>query len=142
MEREKFDDILSIIKEIEKKNSKLEKYVSGLPVLSRNSMLEKITQDIVKNNKLFKKMGISNNAIPMGSVKKEPLIIQNIINDTISNIQANPSKKVIYLRSFLNLFEDIHENDKNVLLQSLKDENSEKLIEKMTSLSNLFKLKM
>ncbi|MHA1660316.1 MAG: hypothetical protein ACTSUT_14485 [Promethearchaeota archaeon] len=142
MEREKFDDILSIIKEIEKKNSKLEKYVSGLPVLSRNSMLEKITQDIVKNNKLFKKMGISNNAIPMGSVKKGPLIIQNIINDTISNIQANPSKKVIYLRSFLNLFEDIHENDKNVLLQSLKDENSEKLIEKMTSLSNLFKLKM
>ncbi len=142
MEREKFDDILSIIKEIEKKNSELEKYVSGLPILSRNSMLEKITQDIVKNNKLFKEMGISSNVIPMGSVKKEPLIIQNIINNTISNIQANPSKKVIYLRSFLNLFDDIYENDKNVLVQSLKDENSEKLIEKMTSLSNIFKLKM
>lgn len=142
MEREKFDDILSIIKEIEKKNSELEKYVSELPILSRNSMLEKITQDIVKNNKLFKEMGISSNAIPMGSVKKEPLLIQNIINNTISNIQANPSKKVIYLRSFLNLFDDIYENDKNVLVQSLKDENSEKLIEKMTSLSNIFKLKM
>jgi len=61
----------------------------------------------------------------------------------VLNIQNNPSKKIIFLREFLNKMEGISENDKDVLLQSLNDEKIEleELKEKMLSLANIFNLK-
>ena len=142
MEKGKMDKILSIINEIEKKNSELVDYVSSLSTLSRKNMLKEISQDIIKNNKLFQELGIFKNPLPIESTENEPLLIQNIIEDIISSIQTNPSKKVIYIRKFLNFFEDISENDKNVIFNSLKDVRIEDLKEKMFSLAQVFNIKM
>lgn len=142
MEKGKMDKILSIIKEIEKKNLELIDFVLNLPIISRKNMLKEISQDIIKNNKLFHELGISKISIPITSTENEPLIIQSIIEDTISNIQANPSKKVIYIRKFLNFFEDISEKDKDVIFKSLKDAHVEDLKDKMFSLANVFNIKI
>lgn len=57
MEKGKMDKILSIIKEIEKKNLELRHFVLNLPIISRKNMLKEISQDIIKNNKLFHEFG-------------------------------------------------------------------------------------
>ena len=63
-----------------------------------------------------------------------------IISDNfISKIQEKPTKKIIYLREFLENFPSISNNDKDIIINSLKDEkNKDKLREKMSSLVSIF----
>ena len=48
--------------------------------------------------------------------------ISILIDNLISNIQKNPSKKKIYLRLFLDRFPDLSNQDKKDIIQSIEDE--------------------
>lgn len=143
MERGNKEKILEMIKAIETKNSEMEDYISNLSILSRIDMLKEITQDIISNNSLLQELlGSEDKTISIE--KKGKTSFDDIIEGYINKIQKDPHKKVIFLRDFLDLFQDrISEEDKEVILKSLKDEkNYEKLRERMVSLANIFKLNL
>lgn len=144
MEKGNLDKILSKIKGIEKKNIEFQKLISTLEIPSRNDMLKEISNDIIKNNKLFKELQVETTGIIVAKNEIENIPNYNLIEETALNIQNNPSKKIIFLREFLNKMKGISENDKDVLLQSLNDEKieAEELKEKMLSLANIFNLKI
>jgi len=143
MDPEKVIKSLSIIKDIERKNREMEEFLSNLTITSRNDLLKEITNDIIEKNIIIKEHGFSKENICVSeSVSSEIISINSIIDNLVSNIQKNPSKKVLYLRLFLDRFHDISDQDKNVLIQSVKDEASEGLKEKMLSLINVFKLEI
>ena len=140
MEREK---LLSMIKGIEKKNLELEKYLSNLNVLSRNDIIKEISHSIIQNNSLLQEIASSKEELFSRQSNKFINPIQHIIEGFLSKIKNNPSKKIIYLREFLEMFKQtISDKDKDVILQSLKDEPSEEeLKEKMITLADTFNLK-
>ena len=144
MEKGNLDKILSKIKGIEKKNVEFQKLISTLEIPSRNNMLKEISNDIIKNNKLFKELQVEITGIIVAKEEIENISNYNLIEEIVLKIQNIPSKKIIFLREFINKMEDISENDKGVLLQSLNDEKIEieELKEKMLSLANIFNLKI
>jgi hypothetical protein len=141
MEKGNFEKIFQMIEGIEEKNSILASYLKNLPFASRNKMLKEIVRDVVSNNQMIKQL-----EIPIETMYTKEVISDSLINkvvaDIIVNIQNNETKKIIYLREFLNMFQEISENDKSVILQSLKDEKIENLEEKMLSLVNMFNLRI
>ena len=143
MEREKIDEALSILKDIDKKNLKIKELLSDMLISSRNDLLRDITRDIIEKNNLIKEHGLSNEFIcePISS-DPEVISINTLLENLVSNIEKNPSKKVIYLRLFLDRFHDISDQDKNVIIQSVKEEDTKGLKEKMFSLINVFKLEI
>ncbi|MHA2429780.1 MAG: hypothetical protein ACXACC_01985 [Promethearchaeota archaeon] len=139
MEKDKLDETLSNIKSIDKKNLEIEKNLSGLPILSRKEMLIEITNDIIKQHKILQEEGFSKESVctsELGEVDSISIILESLILD----IKKTPSKKIIYLRLFLDRFHEISEQDKNVIIQSIKDENPEELKEKILPLISVFKL--
>jgi hypothetical protein len=141
MEKGNFEKIYQMIESIEEKNSQLEKYLKNLPFSSRNKMLKEIVRDVVSNNELIRQLGIPIETMYTKETVSESLI-ENVVADIVVNIQNNETKKVIYLREFLSMFQEISENDKSVILQSLKDEKGDNLKEKMLSLVNMFNLRI
>ena len=143
MEREIVDKALSILKDIEEKNVKIEELLSNMPISSRNDLLRDITRDIIEKNNHIKEYGLSNEFIcePISS-DPEVISINSLLDNLVSNIEINPSKKVIYLRLFLDRFHDIADQDKQVIIQSVKDEDTKGLKAKMLSLVNVFKLEI
>ncbi|MFX1317380.1 MAG: hypothetical protein ACFE9T_16075 [Promethearchaeota archaeon] len=141
MEREK---LLSMIKGIEKKNLELENYLYNLKGLSRNDIIKEISHSIIQNNSLLQEIASSKEELFSRKSNKFINPIQHIIEGFLSKIKNNPSKKIIYLREFLEMFKQtISDKDKDVILQSLKDEPSEEeLKEKMITLANTFNLKL
>ncbi|MFX0081958.1 MAG: hypothetical protein ACFE94_09420 [Candidatus Hodarchaeota archaeon] len=139
MERGKKDEILNMIKDIEKKNLDLEKYLSMLSILSRNETLKNIMSDIIESNSILQEIEKTKGEHLHTKGKEQANILQNLVDNFISKIQEKPTKKIIYLREFLENFPSISNNDKDVILNSLKDEkNKEKLREKMNSLVSIF----
>jgi len=139
MEKEKLNDTLSIIKSINEKNKEIEKNLSELPLLTRKDMLIEITNDIVKQHKILREEGFSKESICVAeSDEKDSMLI--ILDNLISNIKKSPSKKIVYLRLFLDRFPEISDQDKNVIIQSIKDEDLEELKEKMIALISVFKI--
>jgi len=139
MEKGNKDRILDFIREIKDKNFEMEEYLSSLPILSREDMLKEIARKIIENNKVLQEIVGSKEKILSGEVKEKIHTIEERIDSVISNIQENEIKKVIYLREFIDTFQEISDNDKNVIIQSLKDEEDINLLkEKMLSLSNIF----
>lgn len=143
MEGEDMDRILELIEEIENKNSEIEKLVSNMNILSRNDILKQISQDIIEKNEIFKEPEFhKEKGYKPKHVSDSDSSITNVIDNVIINIQKYPTKRVIYLRIFLERFHEISEHDKTVILQSIKDEKTEDLKEKLLSLVNAFKLEM
>lgn len=139
MEREKKDKILNMIKEIENKNSNIEEYISNLSILSRNETLKEIMSNILETNNVLQEIEGSQEPHLHSGAKEAMNRIQNMVIGYVSKIQENPTKKIIYLREFLDNFQSISNTDKDVILKSLKDEiNNEKLKNKMTSLVDIF----
>ena len=135
---ERKKEILDFIREIENRNIELEKYLSGLSISSRNETLKDIMKDILENNEVLKEIEKSKgNHLHIAERKKDNML-ENIVESYTSKILENPTKKIIYLREFLNHFQTINDSDKDVILNSLKDENDEKLSQKMTSLVKIF----
>ena len=141
MERENILKSLSLIEDFEQKSVKIDEILSNLPIPSRNELLQEITQDIIEQNNIFKEHGFAKeNICDPKSSNQENSSINLLIDNLVSNIQQNPSKKVLYLRLFLERFRDISDQDKNVIIQSIKDEDSEGLKEKILSILKIFKL--
>ncbi|KON28793.1 hypothetical protein AC481_00010 [miscellaneous Crenarchaeota group archaeon SMTZ-80] len=137
------DRILELIEEIQNKNSEIEKLVSNMNILSRNDILKQISQDIIEKNEIFKEPEFHKEKdYKPEHVSDSDSSITNVIDNVIINIQKYPTKRVIYLRIFLERFHEISEHDKTVILQSIKDEKTEDLKEKLLSLVNAFKLEM
>ncbi len=140
MEKQKIEKILSKIRTIENENVELDQFISEMEVPNRDKILEEILLDIIRSNILFQSLGISQEILSK-SQAIEPESLQTVINNLLASIRKMPSKKVIVLRSFLERFEEISEQDKNVILQSLKDDDYDDIKEKVISLINAFKLK-
>jgi hypothetical protein len=137
------EKILEIIKEVENKNSEIEEYLSNLNILPRNEMLKEITRDIINKNSVIQQLLGSEGQI----ISKEKVgenSVDHIIEGYIEKIQNYPNKKVIFLREYLELFQDrIADKDKDVILNSLKDEkNKEKLKERMKFLADTFEFNL
>lgn len=143
MESENKEKILEMIKSIEDKNSEMKDFISKLSILSRNEMLKDITRDIIKNNSFIRELLETEDEIISGG-SQDNLSLDYIIEGYIVKIHKNPHKKIIYLKEYLELFQDlISEKDKEVILKSLKDEkNEEKLKERMVFLATTFELKL
>lgn len=141
MESDNKEKILQMINAIEKKKLEMDEYILNLSIHTRNDMLKEISQDIISNNHLLQEILGTEEKIVINE-KQEALSFDHLVNGYIGKIQQNPYKKVIFLREFLDLFKDrISEKDKDVILQSLKDEkDNEKLSEEMISLATIFKL--
>ena len=143
MESGNKEKILEMIKAIEKKNSEMEDFISNLSIPTRNEMLKEISREIISNNSLLQEILGTEEQIVI-SENQEMLSFDHVIDGFITKIQQNPHKKVIFLREYLELFQDgVSETDKDVIIQSLKDEkNDEKLRDEMISLANIFKLNL
>lgn len=141
MEQKNLLKALSLIEGFEQKNVEIDYILSNLPISSRIELLQEITRDIIEQNSIIKEHGFAkeNFGVPESS-NQENSSINILIDNLISNIQKNPSKKVLYLRLFLDKFQDISDQDKNVVIQSIKDENSKGLKEKILSILKVFKL--
>ncbi|MFW9820291.1 MAG: hypothetical protein ACFFE5_11840 [Candidatus Thorarchaeota archaeon] len=137
------DRILEIINEVENKNSEIEEYLSNLKILPRNEMLKQITRDIISKNLVIQELLGSEEQI-ISNEKEGEISIDHIIEGYYEKIQNYPNKKIIFLREYLELFQDrITDSDKDVILNSLKDEkNEEKLKERMKFLANTFELNL
>jgi hypothetical protein len=139
MEKENKEKILNMVREVENKNSELEEYISNLQILSRNETLKDIMKNIIEKNTVLQEIEKSKGEHSHLEVKKETNDLQTLVESYISKIQENATKKIIYLREFLDNLQSISSNDKDVILNSLKDEKDKnKLREKMTSLVNIF----
>ena len=139
MEELNFGIIKSLLRDIDKKKLDLELYIQNLSIPSRNEMMKEIISEIILKNSFFKELSIPIEKIYDKNKKKQGRI-QVIVDELIINIKNTPNKKVIYLREFLNLFKEIYETDRNVILQSLKDEEIENLKDKIMSLVEMFQI--
>ena len=139
MEKGNKDDILNMINDIEKKNSEIEEYISKLSILSRNESLKNIIEKIFENNSILQEIELSKGEHIHSGVKEQVNKLGDLVEGFTIKIQDKPIKKIIYLREFLENFPSISNNDKDVIIKSLKDEkNIEKLKEKMMSLVEIF----
>ena len=131
--------VLSMIKGIERKNLEFENYISNLNIYSRMDLLKEISFNIIKNSKLFQGLNVDFRDVQVVKEKKEEILTNNFIEATILKIRHNPMKKIIFLREFLDNLEDISQNDKDVILQSLKDKEDEELNQELSNLVQIFK---
>ncbi|MFW9894172.1 MAG: hypothetical protein ACFFD7_00030 [Candidatus Thorarchaeota archaeon] len=139
MERGNKDKILRIIDELEKSETELEKYISELSILTRNEMLQEIMNAIIEKNTVLQEIERSQTPHSHSMMEEKTKNIQELVVNYVLNIQENPTKKIIYLREFLDNLKSISNQDKEVILNSLQDEKDfERLKEKMTSLVTIF----
>ena len=141
MDEEQAKEALSLIKGIENKQSEIETFLSNLNISSRDEIVKELIIEIIRNNSLFKELDITQEILNE-SKSTESHSKETGIDHLISNIQNNPSKKIVYLRLFLDRFHEISDQDKNVILQSIKNEKNEDLKEKLLSLVSVFKVKL
>jgi len=138
MEREKISEVLKIIQEIEQKQEEVETHLKELASITRDNLLREIIADVIKKNTIIQKSGYSGEDICLTDISDTENTVPSVIETLVSEIRKSPSKKIIYLREFLEHFTEISEQDKNVLLQSIKDRNLDDLKEKLLSLVKIF----
>jgi hypothetical protein len=141
MNKEQAKEALALIKGIENKQSEIEAFLSNLNISSREELIKELITEIIRNNSLFKELDITQEILSE-SASTLSNSIEIVIDHLISNIQNNPSKKIVYLRLFLDRFNEISEQDKSVLLQSIINEKNKELKEKLLSLVSVFKVKI
>ena len=140
MEKGDLKKILPILKRMDNKISELSKLVSSFSISSREDVLIEISRDIIENNKIFQEVGLAKGTISIDLSKDHSLFFIDF--SLFSKIKENPSKKLLYLREFLDQFEEISENDKNVILEALKDKDIVDLNKELLTLIKAFKLKL
>lgn len=141
MKKDKIGNIINFIDNVENENQKLIEYISQLPLLSRNEILSQILQEIIENKDLIVDRSMYNKEISQKELKKKKNKVSGIIEKVVANISKNPAKKVFYLKEFLDKLEEISDKDKTVVLQSLKNLESNQLEKKMSSLIQIFKIR-
>lgn len=141
MDKEQANEALSLIKGIENKQLEIERFFSNLNISSRDEIIKEFIIEILRNNSLFKELDITQEILN-NSKSTDSHSNETIIDYLISNIQNNPSKKIVYLKLFLDKFNEISDQDKHVILQSIKNEKNEDLKEKLLSLVRVFNVKL
>jgi len=141
MDKEQANEALSLIKGIENKQLEIESFFSNLNISSRDEIIKEFIIEIIRNNSLFKELDITQEILN-NSKSTDSHSNETIIDYLISNIQNNPSKKIVYLKLFLDKFNEISDQDKHVILQSIKNEKNEDLKEKLLSLVRVFSVKL
>lgn len=141
MDKEQAKEALSLIKGIENKQLEIERFFSNLNISSRDEIIKEFIIEILRNNSLFKELDITQEILN-NSKSTDSHSNETIIDYLISNIQNNPSKKIVYLKLFLDKFNEISDQDKHVILQSIKNEKNEDLKEKLLSLVRVFSVKL
>ncbi|MFX1394520.1 MAG: hypothetical protein ACFFAH_13220 [Promethearchaeota archaeon] len=131
--------ILSMIKGIERKNMEFENYISNLNFFTRTNLLKEISFDIIKNSKIFQDLNINTKNICVSKEEQKKILTNEFVEEIILKIKNYPTKKIIILREFLDNFKDISQNDKDVILQSLKDKDEAELNKEMSSFVKIFK---
>ena len=139
METDKLKEILGMLKEIETEKDKLHDYLSNINISSRNDLLKFIYEDIINNNALLEDLKSSQKLVCGGRENQASTSGVDLVEKTIAEINKDPTKKVFFLKEFIDSFQDISENDRTVLLNSLESTKIEELSNKMESLVNLFK---
>jgi len=142
MLNDKLNSILNIIKEISNSKKMLFDSLSELDFEDRENQLKRIYNIIIQNNELINKLIKQSENIGDIKLKKGISPENAFIDMIITEIKENPTKKVFFLNEFLNKFQEISENDKKVLLNTLKNTSVSELKEKMLSLVKIFKLKI
>jgi hypothetical protein len=94
---------------------------------------------IIENNSILQEIEKTKGDHLHTGAKEQVNKLQDLVETYITKIQDKPTKKIIFLREFLENFPSISNNDKDVIIKSLKDEkNKDKLKEKMMSLVEIF----
>jgi hypothetical protein len=142
MKPEEIDKALSLINDLDEKRKEIHSLLSEMAVSSRIDLLEEITKDVLDKNGALQEMGYKQEKVKASESdgESESQTIMNIIDNLISNIKTNPSIKIIYIKLFLDRFHEISDQDKNAILQDVKDLDPEKLKEKLLPLISIFEL--
>jgi hypothetical protein len=140
MDKEQAEKTLSLIKDIENKQSEIENFLSNLDISTREELIKDLIIEIIRSNSLFKELDITKD-VAKTSIKDSDSK-ETLIDNLIINLQNYPSKRIVYLRLFLDRFYEISEQDKKVIIQSIKNEKNEDLKEKLLSLVDVFKVKI
>ena len=140
MDKEQAEKTLSLIKDIENKQSEIEDFLSNLDISTREELIKDLIIEIIRSNPLFKELDITKD-VAKTSIK-DSNSKETLIDNLIINLQNYPSKRIVYLRLFLDRFYEISEQDKKVIIQSIKNEKNEDLKEKLLSLVDVFKVKI
>ena len=111
MEQQHIEKILSKVRTIEEENIELDQIICEMEVPNRDKILEEILLDIIRSNALLQSLDISQEILSKSNVT-EPESLQTVINNLLSSIKKMPNKKVIVLRTFLERFEEISEQDR------------------------------
>ena len=110
MDSVNLNKLLDILKDIEKKKSNLQDYFSKLTQSSREELLLDIYEKILDNNLLLEEARKGGEKLCHDKASsKQGTTVERIITD----VQNNPSKKVFFLKEFLDKFQDISEADKH-----------------------------
>ena len=142
MKPEEIDKALSLINDLDEKRKEIHSVLSEMALSSRLDLLEEITKDVLDKNVTLQEMGYTKEKVKASESdgESESQTIMNIIDNLISNIKTNPSIKIIYIKLFLDRFHEISDQDKNAILQDVKDLDPEKLKEKLLPLISIFEL--
>ena len=142
MKPEEISKVLSLINDFEDKSKEINNLLSRISVSSRVDLLEEIAKDILENNVPLQEMGYAQEKIKASKAEgdSEPQTIMNIVDNLISNIKTNPSVKIIYIKLFLDRFHEISDQDKNAILQDVKDVEPDHLKDKLLPLLSVFEL--
>ncbi len=142
MKPEEIDKTLLLINDLDEKRKQIHSLLSKMAVSSRLDLLEEITKDVLDKNVALQEMGYTQEKVKASESdgESESQTIMNTIDNLISNIKTNPSIKIIYIKLFLDRFHEISDQDKNAILQDVKDLDPDKLKEKLLPLISIFEL--
>lgn len=127
--------ILSKIKNINNQYSDFFDSLVKLDIPSKDALIEDIYNNILLKNDFFSEFTQISSKTIMKLEKEQ------IFERIISQINNNPNQKDIYIQQFLELFEDISSQDKEVMLKSFLKLNEQELSDQMISLMSIFKFK-
>ncbi len=127
--------ILSKIKNINSQYSDFFDSLDELDIPSKDALIEDIYNNILLKNDFFSEFTQISSKTIMKLEKEQ------IFERIISQINNNPNQKDIYIQQFLELFEDISSQDKEVMLKSFLKLNEQELSDQMISLMSIFKFK-
>ncbi len=142
MKPEEVDKAVSLINDLNEKRKEIHSLLSEIAVSSRLDLIEEIAKDVLDKNIALQEMGYKQEKVKASEAngESESQTIMNIIDNLISNIKTNPSIKIIYIKLFLDRFHEISDQDKNAILQDVKDLDPDKLKEKLLPLISIFEL--
>lgn len=139
MDKKVLQEAISKIRDIERKISDLDGILSGVSIFNRNELIQEIYQDIILNDKFLQTLEKG----PIQAVKahKERKPEDSFDFDSLNEVVNDPAKKLGKIKSYLEKFSDISENDKNAIIQTLVDKDVDFIKNNIIQLTKVFALK-